>query len=88
MQKVREAEFNVQALQRSKLALEQNLNVLQNERQSFVKSRDWYRDQMHTAQESRTGLQRELITVQSEVASKSNQIENISDYVLNQIQRY
>ena len=38
-------------------ALEQNLNVFQSERESFVKSRDWYRDQMHAVQEARSVIQ-------------------------------
>ncbi len=77
MQKVRELEANLQSVQRSKLALEQNLNVLQSERESFVKSRDWYRDQMHTAQDSRSSIQHELILSQSEIATKSNQLEKL-----------
>ena len=51
--------------------------MFQSERDSFVKSRDWYRDQMHAAQESRSAIQHELISLQSESASKSNQIEKL-----------
>ena len=58
-------------------ALEQNLNVFQSERESFVKSRDWYRDQMHAVQEARSVIQQELINIQSESASKSNHIEKL-----------
>merc|ERR1712142_586832 len=60
MQKLRELEASHQSIQRSKLALEQNLNVFQSERESFVKSRDWYRDQMHAVQEARSVIQQEL----------------------------
>ena len=35
---------------RSRNAAEQALKILQSEKESFVKSRDWYRDQMHAAQ--------------------------------------
>ena len=59
------------------LALEQNLNVFQSERESLVKSRDWYCDQMHAVQEARSVIQRELINVQSELASKSSKIEKL-----------
>ena len=75
--KLREIEANQQSMQRSKLTLEQNLSVFQSERESFVKSRNFYRDQMHQAQESRSAIQHELISVQADLAAKSNQIEKI-----------
>ena len=56
--------------------------MFQSERDSFVKSRDWYRDQMHAAQESRSAIQHELISLQSESASKSNQIEKLKVEIL------
>lgn len=73
--KVRELEVNLQSSQRSRMAAEQSLSVLQSERESFVKSKNWYRDQMHAAQDTRTEIQQELIRAQSELASKSTQVE-------------
>jgi chromosome segregation ATPase len=76
-QKIREFEADLQSALRSKLAAEQSLSVLQSERESFVKSRNWYRDQMHSAQESRSEIQQELINGQSEAAAKSTSIQKL-----------
>ena len=70
-QKIREVEAALQSEIRSKLAAEQSLSVLNSERESFMKSRDWYRDQMHQTQEARSVIQSELMKLQKESSSKS-----------------
>ena len=77
MQKNREFEADIQSSTRSKLVAEQSLGILQSERESLVKSRNWYRDQMHATQDSKSELQRSLIDVQADFAGKVTQIEQL-----------
>ena len=77
MQKTREIEAEFSSSVRSKLVAEQSLGILQGERETLVKSRNWYRDQMHSAQESKSLLQQTLINTQSDLANKVNQIEQL-----------
>ena len=45
-----EASRNLETSNRCRSSSEQALQILQSEKESFVKSRDWYRDQMRLAQ--------------------------------------
>jgi len=45
-----EASRNLETSNRCRASSEQALQILQSEKESFVKSRDWYRDQMRLAQ--------------------------------------
>jgi hypothetical protein len=45
-----EVSRNLETSNRCRASSEQALQILQSEKESFVKSRDWYRDQMRLAQ--------------------------------------
>ena len=73
--KARELETELESVVRVKVASEHNLQVLQSERETILKSRDWYREQMHQSQETRAAAQRDLMSLQKELATKDSSLE-------------
>ena len=76
-QTILELQDKLDASQKSRSNLEQSLSLMRNERESLLKSRDWYQSTCAQAQDTRNEVQSELIHVQSEVASKSMQVEKL-----------
>ena len=76
-QKVIELKNMIENQQRTNSSLEHEITVIKSEEENLIKSRDWFHQQMKSAQDSRNQLQTELISVQSDIASKSMQVEKL-----------
>ena len=76
-QTILELQDKLASCQRSKSNLEQNVSLMRNERESLVKSRDYFQSTCAQAQEARNVIQKDLIAIQSEIAAKSMQTEKL-----------
>ena len=60
---------------KAKVAAEHELVTAAADRESTAKSRDWHKEQMSSAQESRQVLQRQLMGLQKQVTAKDQALE-------------
>ena len=71
----KELEMEIANALTGKMSAEHSLNVVRSERDSLIKSRDWYGEEMKKSQETRAQAQRDLMILQKENLSKENAIE-------------
>ena len=67
---------------RSSTSEEGNQNALiKSDLESAIKSRDWYAEQLQTAQNQRTDAQEEIVAIQKEISAKNMKIEELTGQV-------
>ncbi|XP_035218356.1 putative leucine-rich repeat-containing protein DDB_G0290503 isoform X2 [Stegodyphus dumicola] len=75
--KIAELHVEVQVHLQGKVQLGNELKNVRLEIETLQKSKDWFQEQLHIAQENRNKLHQDLISAQSEQAVSSNNLEKI-----------
>ncbi|GFS55701.1 golgin subfamily A member 3 [Nephila pilipes] len=75
--KITELHVEVQILLQGKIQLENEVKNVRLEMDTLQKSKEWFQEQLHSAQESRNKLHQQLISIQSSQSILSNNLEKI-----------
>ncbi|CAL1274552.1 unnamed protein product [Larinioides sclopetarius] len=75
--KITELHVEVQILLQGKIQLENEVKNVRLEMDTLQKSKEWFQEQLHSAQESRNKLHQQLISVQSNESFLSNNLEKV-----------
>lgn len=75
--KITELHVEVQILLQGKIQLENEVKNVRLEMDTLQKSKEWFQEQLHSAQEGRNKLHQQLISTQSNQSILSNNLEKI-----------
>ena len=73
----REIQSELEAALKAQVRSDHEIEAASSERVAATKSRDWHRDQMKEAREARQTLQRQMVGLQKQLATREATIENL-----------